>query len=426
MKHSFKKSTGAGIIFLMLTIAALNGTDAQEDKIDWLRNSSHKIKDFAFLKQYLKDVKIVALGEQSHGDGATIKAKIELIKFLHEKLDFDLIAFESSMFDCYRENQNFMEGKKSAKQAINSSVFPVWTKSRQFQELIEYLSEQRDSGEPLRFCGFDAQPLSLIPAEERFQPVKKLLMELCVEVSRESHPHFYDLFFNPQSLFTQKSDSSGQEKIIEKLKEMGRGFMRESAGREGKVIGKGIEGMADILYMYWNADLQNPTNTPGVLNIRDRLMGEFIIFLKEEIYPDMKIILWGANSHLNYNRKEIVEGAQLKMVPAGDYLKDHFGSKYYAISFTSYEGKIGTPGKQISDVPPSNDDSLETMLMKTGCDHCFLNLRGVDDSHWLSKPIYGKLYGHSNFKAPWAKMTDAIFFIKEMTPSEMIEEREKR
>jgi len=40
------------------------------------------------------------LGEQSHGEATTYETKIKLIKFLHQEMDFDILAIESGFYDC--------------------------------------------------------------------------------------------------------------------------------------------------------------------------------------------------------------------------------------------------------------------------------------------------------------------------------------
>ena len=73
------------------------------------------------------NAKIVMLGEQDHGDAPTFLAKTRLVKYLHEKKGFNVLAFESDFFAL-----NYGWDKTSKKSPVIDSfilknIFSVWT-----------------------------------------------------------------------------------------------------------------------------------------------------------------------------------------------------------------------------------------------------------------------------------------------------------
>src|SRR5512134_2516506 len=43
--------------------------------------------------------RVVQLGEPTHGAGGSFAAKVRLIKFLHQRMGFDVLAWESGLYD---------------------------------------------------------------------------------------------------------------------------------------------------------------------------------------------------------------------------------------------------------------------------------------------------------------------------------------
>src|SRR5262245_22132107 len=78
-------------------------------RVDWLRANAAPITqvapgstDFADLRRVgeaIGNARIVLLGEQSHGDGTVFLLKARLIEYLHRELGFDVLAFESGLYD---------------------------------------------------------------------------------------------------------------------------------------------------------------------------------------------------------------------------------------------------------------------------------------------------------------------------------------
>ena len=70
-------------------------TNLDVEKEKWLKKNVHVVdnvepgntnfRQFQALKKAIGDRRIVLLGEQTHGDGTTFKAKVRLVKFLHHQ-----------------------------------------------------------------------------------------------------------------------------------------------------------------------------------------------------------------------------------------------------------------------------------------------------------------------------------------------------
>src|SRR2546430_1406283 len=140
-----------GLALLFVTSSAQSQETVAVDpdpRVAWL--VAHAVKlhsvdpadvDFADLKPLrttLKGVRVVLLGEQDHGDGTTLLAKTRLIRFLHEQMGFDVLAFESGFYDCPKAWELLTNGEEPRK-AVPKGVFGVLTLTREFQPMIDYL-----------------------------------------------------------------------------------------------------------------------------------------------------------------------------------------------------------------------------------------------------------------------------------------------
>ena len=145
-----------------LTLAVAASTlivQAQDSRwISWIRENHHAISqpvttaaddyaDLQFLKEVIGDRRIVQIGESHHSVAEYGAVKTRLIKFLHEEMGFDVLAFESSIYECFAADLRQL----SPADALFATIFSVWA----FEEvlpLFEYLNHTQSTARPLAFA----------------------------------------------------------------------------------------------------------------------------------------------------------------------------------------------------------------------------------------------------------------------------------
>jgi erythromycin esterase-like protein len=127
------------------------------------RSDSVEFRDLRQLEAVLKGKRIVLLGENGHGVGDFTVHKARIVRFLHERLGFDVIAFESPFDDCARANAAIET--LGAVRAAQSCLL-VQLQHAEIRPLFDYMRASRATGKPLAFAGLDLQ-ISLFSARAR-------------------------------------------------------------------------------------------------------------------------------------------------------------------------------------------------------------------------------------------------------------------
>ena len=113
-------------------------------------------QDLAAFAKKIENVRILALGEQTHGAGSVFTLKTELIKYLHQHHNFDLFILESGMYDV-REIMRQAKAGQSIKTLAPGNIFYMYANSKEVTPLFDYVNEQLNTDNPLIMVGFDSQ-----------------------------------------------------------------------------------------------------------------------------------------------------------------------------------------------------------------------------------------------------------------------------
>src|SRR5216684_8621761 len=158
----------APIIGMTLLILASRQILASEndERVAWLKAhaiavatidpASTDLADLEPLRGILSGVRIVMLGEATRGDGSAFLAKTRLIRFLYEKLGFDVLLFDDGFYDCAHAWDEIRAGADSH-QALGHTLNPAYPEAAQFQPLINLIATHAAGDRPLAVAGLDDQ-----------------------------------------------------------------------------------------------------------------------------------------------------------------------------------------------------------------------------------------------------------------------------
>ena len=126
-------------------------------------------------------------------------------------------------------------------------------------------------------------------------------------------------------------------------------------------------------------------------NIRDLGMATNVKFLKEQLHPGKKIMIWGHNGHIQNNESDIIgSGAIAKAKNMGHWLSRWFSEEIYTIGLFMYKGNVCSTNRQVYSVGTYENNSLELILAETNKEYMFIDLQNLtetDGNSWAFEYI---------------------------------------
>jgi erythromycin esterase len=394
--------------------------------VEWLKQNAIPIasidpslndfSDLLPLKDLIGTARVVQLGEQSHGDGECFLAKVRLVKFLHQEMGFDVLAFESGLFDCHTAWKDFQAGA-SPLSAAQKGVFSIWTGSQQTESLWNYLSEKASSETPLELIGFDCQFTASASRETLVDSLLALIKKQNLELDKSIVDEFT---VNMQRAIEGNTANCQWEPILNVLQKL----REELAKSDGS--------LRDAERTYWMQllkstieycnQLRRPSENDIAMQVngRDAQMADNLLWYVRT-FPNRKVMVWAASFHITRYLEEFhprETSLQYKgTIPMGQFVHESLGRDCFTIGFTSYEGKAGTWFRQPWSLQKAPTGTFESTCQEAGLINAIVPLRDLPDDSWLHQKVLSRPLGYSWMEARWPRHFDAMIFQKTMTPS---------
>ena len=370
-------------------------------------DNNGRFSNLETLNENFEGVRVVTLGEQTHFDGATFDAKIQLVKYLHEKLGFNILAFESGYFDCSKAAE--LIARSDSKGILRQAVFGVWD-NKSLADLEEYILYTQNTSAPLIVTGFDAQFSGSLSKQYLFEDLSVFLKNIgALEIINDPD------WINFESAVQRQIKYSN--------------FYKKPSKIDTPLIGKFSRKISDFIPKnassanvdrneFWLKVVSNLKNDSkrrfSNENFRDSIMAENLLDLVERRFKNDKVICWGATSHFIYNQKAINSKAYETFIPMGEYLHQKLNKSLFTIGFTSYKGKAGSIITHKLKEPPI--ESYEGQLGKKGYAYAFTSFRKTTTNEKIGNNIECRLLGNRFHFMDLNHVIDGIFYIETAYP----------
>ena len=417
------------------TYAARRQALRDDSRTAWLRENAVAIRsiepddedfsDLAFLRDQLRGVRLVLLGESDHGNGADLEAKTRLVKFLHREMGFDVLAFESGLFGTAAA-WRALPTQAEPRDAFLQGVFRVWGWSEQVQPLIRYLAASARTDRPLQLTGFDSQvddPASrdsMVPSLREFLTRSRIASPLSDANSRPARILAGVIEGSFPRSGEPMPDPAEAAEFVRLLRATAAAVDDSVLTHEGRF-------WAQVLRSVSTAAVTSLRLERGGDGARDRQMGENLVWLANEYYPGHKIIAWAHTSHAMRNPR-VTGLSALGGFHMGQRVWEALGGESFVIGMTSYTGVSGCitcrgfAENLVQNVVADQDSSFEfeELMNAAGFKFGFVNLRRAREAgQWLggtfaARPLF------QTYSAPWSDVLDALFFIHTQEPSRRV------
>jgi erythromycin esterase len=386
-----------------------------------------------YLDRYVDGRSIIQLGESIHVTEEFPRVRLQLVRRLHERHGFDVLAFEGSALGAWLAQDHLYRSRDqpaaAARRAQELAWFGLW-QTRPMLEVMDYVASTLDTPSPLYLASFDIQP----------------------GISRAfggSAPRALDALFEALKAYAPPDDAAAPERwrdTIAPLLRCSRSAPPKSVAErqdaEGAVAalkvwldraGPSVASLRGEQHARALADI--PTSLGASIELcwrvqggatrtyqesRDALNAQRALDLRDRVSLSHKLMLWAHHSHINYNT------AGKNPASMGQHLHERLGDELYSVGLFAGEGQALEirEGELIEVAPrqiaPTRDYGVESLLASIAGGSYFLDLAPLrTNAAWL-EPLRARqeVLGRSHIIP--ARDFDAAVFVREVHAARLL------
>ncbi len=345
---------------------------------------------------FLKDAKIVGLGEATHGTKEFFQLKHRIFKYLVENYGFKAFGFEADMGESIYIDRYITKGEGNLENIMTTKMH-FWTwRTQEVKDLLKWMRQYnigKSEDSKIHYIGFDSQfityqPDLILEYFNRVKPgfVSQILpsMQMIKNIGNTLPSlvgEYYKNISQKRKLEIADSLKDALTKIIAIKSEL----ISKSSDFEYQTVKQLVINLIqanDVIYSSAHFDYS--------INYRDKYMADNAVWISNLFGANTKIAVWAHNGHIQNNSNYWGGGSM------GKYLKNKLANRYQIVGFSFSKGYfeavsqsgntfVGLKVQLINTAPQKN--SLNYILFNAKYDNFILKTADIPTNSELGKWI---------------------------------------
>jgi erythromycin esterase len=406
---------------------------APNDVTGWLKTNAIRFgsvdadagfADMAPLKARLREARIVAMGEATHGTREFQQLKVRMFRFLVEQLGFTVFGIEANWPEALEVNEYVLGGNVDPTRGLGF----LWWQTEDMFALLSWMRQYNQDPahtRKLKFYGFDMQTPGL--AQSNVLDYLRRVDPEAVDTATEVFKMLGSWGENKQY---ETAAAEFKRRTAEKLAALLRRFDERKQDYVGKSSLPDWTMARQNMVIVKQAEVKLGNQGQPGRAFRDQAMAENVKWILEQEPLGSKMMLWAHNGHVAAAAPVYAPDH----LPMGGHLREFFGDRLVTCGFIFQQGgfravDMATRSVNAFTVGPPPRGSLDATLAALGAPLFAIDLRGLPKgtvADWFAERRVSRQIGGGYSEATpgvWmhrihaAHDFDLLIFVDRTTPS---------
>lgn len=367
---------------------------------------------YSFIDQYIKDKRIILLGENCHGVANYYSTKIDIIRYLHENHGYNVVVFESGLLEATM-CEMFLSNH-STEEKIRNGFLDIFH-NEEMKALFT-----GEWAQHLKISGMDVQPTYPLISEYMLEWVKDHTDNDLYNSLKKVEMTFFEL--DKEMMYKVTRQLKSRMKVLIEEYQKWLVFFNSKRMKYAECVNNR---MLELIHRGMINRVQwLKTNLKGYLSsgiLRGKLMFENLEWLLDNYYKNEKVIVWAHNFHIR--KKQTWPSKLLGIKSVGHLLRQNRDNDCFSLGLYAGSGNVASLLRVDIEIDTTKKNHLESLLDEASQNDIFLPLDIINQkgkkNMWYDQKWWLLESGLMSF-APKVlypqEHYDALLFFKDVRP----------